>query len=123
MTGLDSGDLSSAEEIVVPPDFDGPPPHRHLKTNHAWFVIEGELLLSAGSTRNLLGVGGFVYVPVDTAHTFANPSGAQARMVEFTSPGGFDRYLDEVAAAFPSGSQLDPARMLEIMARHDTFPA
>ncbi|MFP5332409.1 MAG: cupin domain-containing protein [Acidimicrobiia bacterium] len=122
MTGSDSGELSSAEEIVVPAGFAGPPPHRHRRTNHAWFVVEGELLLTAGDARESLAAGGFVYVPVDTPHTFANPSAATARMVEFTTPGGFDRYLDEVAAAFPAGSELDRDRMVEIMARHDTFP-
>jgi hypothetical protein len=44
-------------------------------------------------------------------------------MVEFTTPGGFDRYLSDLADAFPSGTEIDPERMVEIMARHDTYPA
>jgi hypothetical protein len=44
-------------------------------------------------------------------------------MVEFTTPGGFDRYLSDLADTFPSGTEIDPERMVEIVVRHDTYPA
>jgi mannose-6-phosphate isomerase-like protein (cupin superfamily) len=121
--GSDTADLSSAEEIRVPPGFDGPPPHFHERTNHSWFVTEGELRLTVEGVSHDLSAGGFVYVPVGSSHKFANLTPEPAAMVEFTTPGGFDRYLAELAEAFPSGTEIDPERMLEIMARHDTYPA
>jgi mannose-6-phosphate isomerase-like protein (cupin superfamily) len=117
----DTGDRSSVEEIHVPAEFGGPPPHFHQKTNHSWYVIEGELRLSVAGESYDLTPGGFVHIPVGTSHTFANPSADEARMVEFTTPGGFDLYLDELAEAFPAGADLDPELMVEIMARHDTY--
>lgn len=119
----DTGDRSTVEEIRVPAGFGGPPPHFHQKTNHSWYVIEGELRLSVAGESYDLTPGGFVHIPVGTSHTFANASASDARMVEFTTPGGFDRYLDELAEAFPAGADLDPKLMVEIMGRHDTYPA
>lgn len=106
----------------MPAGFGGPPSHFHQKTNHSWYVIEGELRLSLAGESYDLTTGGFVHVPIGVSHTFANTTAGDARMVEFTTPGGFDRYLDELSAAFPAGTELDPKQMVEIMARHDTYP-
>jgi mannose-6-phosphate isomerase-like protein (cupin superfamily) len=121
--GGDTADLSSAEEIIVPPDFDAPPPHFHERTNHSWYVIKGELQLTVEGLSYDLAPGGFVYVPVGRVHTFANRTSSEAAMVEFTTPGGFDRYLSDLSEAFPPGTEIDPERMVAIMARHDTYPA
>ena len=121
--GSDTAARSSVEEIEVPAGFDGPPPHYHNKTNHAWYVVTGELSLTVAGERFDLQQGGFVYVPTGVAHTFANTTRRDGRMVQFTTPGGFDAYLEEIAQAFPAGSAIDPERMIEIMARHDTYPA
>jgi mannose-6-phosphate isomerase-like protein (cupin superfamily) len=121
--GGDTAGVSSAEEIRVPPHFSGPPAHFHNKTNHSWYVTEGELRLTVEGESYDLILGGFVYVPIGSSHTFANVTSRHAAMVEFTTPGGFDRYLADLADAFPAGTDLDPQRMIEIMARHDTFPS
>jgi len=120
--GGDTGDRSSTEEIAVPARFGGPPPHYHNRTNHSWFVVEGELLLTVGEDSLAVAPGGFVYIPTGVGHTFANPGEVDARMVQFTTPGGFDVYMEEISAAFPAGTDIDPGVMIEIMARHDTFP-
>lgn len=120
--GDDTADLSSVEEIRVAPRFAGPPTHFHERTNHSWYVTEGELRLTVEGISYDLTPGGFVYVPVGASHTFANQTSHPAAMVEFTTPGGFDRYLSDLADAFPAGTDIDPEKMLEIMARHDTYP-
>lgn len=85
-------------------------------------MVQGELRLTVDGVPHHLTPGGFVYVPVGVSHTFANSTSHDAAMVEFTTPGGFDRYLSDLSEAFPTGTDIDPARMIEIMARHDTFP-
>jgi mannose-6-phosphate isomerase-like protein (cupin superfamily) len=120
--GDDTGGRSSAEEIGVPAGFAGPPPHYHNQTNHSWYVVEGELRLTVADEQFDVAPGGFLYVPIGTSHTFANPGSRHARMVQFTTPGGFERYLEELAEAFPAGTDVDPQRIIEIMARYDTFP-
>ncbi len=113
---------SSAEEFGIPGGFDGPPPHVHERTNHSWYVLEGELVLTVEGRPFATGPGAFVHVPARTPHTFANPGEAPARMLQFTTPGGFENYLEELTRAFPAGVTLDRDRLVEIMARHDTFP-
>ncbi len=120
--GKDTGDVSSAEEIGVPPGFEGPPPHRHEVTAHAWYVAEGALVLTVGMTTAEVQEGGFVFVPRNSRHTFANPSHSWARMVQFSTPSGFETYLRELSASFPPGSEIERDRIVEIMARHDTYP-
>lgn len=120
--GADTVDRSSAEEILVPAGFGGPPAHYHERTNHSWYVVEGELRLTVAGEANDLAVGGFVHVPVGVPHTFGNLTDQDARMVQFTTPGGFDLYLRELSEAFPAGTEVDPERIIEIMARHDTYP-
>lgn len=120
--GDDTAQRSSTEEIEVPAGFDGPPPHYHNRTNHSWYVVEGELRLTVDGEPFDLAPGGFVYVPTGVGHTFANTGTIDARLVQFTTPGGFDVYLEELSLAFPAGSEIDARRMIEIMARHDTYP-
>ncbi len=122
-TGGDTAEISSAEEIRVPPHFDGPPAHFHNRTNHSWYVTDGALRLTVEGESYDLSPGGFVHVPIGCSHTFANVTPRPAAMVEFTTPGGFDRYLTELSEAFPMGSDIEPEKMLEVMARHDTFPS
>lgn len=99
-----------------------PPLHIHDKTSHAWYVLEGEVRLTLGTDPLSVRAGGFVYVPAGLAHTFANVGSHPARMVQFTTPGGFERYLAELTEAFPEGTAIDPQAIAEIMARHDTRP-
>ncbi|HIE21316.1 MAG TPA: cupin domain-containing protein [Acidimicrobiia bacterium] len=96
--------------------------HFHQKTNHSWYVIEGGLGLSVGGESHDSAPGGFAPILGGTSHAFANAITGDARRVELTTPGGFDRYLDELAEAFPTGADLDPKHMVEIMARHETCP-
>lgn len=121
--GADTGDLSSVEEIGVPAGFGGPPPHVHHRTHHSWYVLEGELRLTVEDRTHRLGPGGFVHIPTGTPHTFGNDTDRHGRMVQFTTPGGFDRYVEELAAAFPAGTEIDRDTIVAIMARHDTYPA
>ncbi len=121
--GSDTADRSSVEEIDVPAGFEGPPPHFHNQTNHSWYVVEGVLSLTVAGERFDLHRGGFIYVPIGVSHTFGNMTDSHGCMVQFTTPGGFDAYLEEIAEAFPAGTTIDPQRMIEIMARHDTYPA
>ncbi len=121
--GSDTADRSSVEEIDVPAGFEGPPPHFHNQTKHTWYVVEGVLSLTVAVERFDLDRGGFIYVPTGVSHTFGNTTRSDGRIVQFTTPGGFDAYLEEVSKAFPAGTTIDPQRMIEIMARHDTYPA
>ena len=113
---------ASIEELGVGAGFPGPPAHIHRKTSHAWYVLEGELLLTVGETTVAMTHGGFMFVPKGISHTFANESAGEGRLLQISMPSGFEEYLRELRENFPPGSEADPERIVEIMGRHDTFP-
>ena len=114
---------SSVEVLGVEPGFHGPPPHIHQRTSHCWFVVDGEMTLTVAGDAHSMSAGGFIYVPKGTSHTFGNHGSVHSRMIQMSVPGGLEKYLDELATAFPPGAEVDPAVVVEIMARHDTYPA
>ncbi len=69
---------------------------------------------SAGST---------LFVPHGVVHKFANPTENPARMLQIDSHGGREGMFQEMTAAFPPGSPLEPKVMLEIFKKYDTRPA
>src|SRR5918995_458129 len=84
-----------------------PPPHVHDQLDHAIYVLEGTVVLTAEHRQLTAPAGSFALLPHGIAHTFANPSDTVARFVEVDAPAGF---------------QLAPATMAAIQAEHDAPP-
>jgi hypothetical protein len=66
-----------------------------------------------------------VRVPPGVVHRFSNPTEEPARFLGLIVPGGFEQYwveLAELMANEPTWPPEDPARVLALMARYDTFP-
>jgi quercetin dioxygenase-like cupin family protein len=87
----------------------GPDLHVHREHTDAFYVLEGELTFALGPEPEVtrLGAGGFVAVPPNVAHSFANESGADARWLNIHAPDtGFAAYLraarDGASASFDS---------------------
>lgn len=87
----------------------GPDLHVHREHTDAFYVLEGELTFAVGpaAERVRVAAGGFVAVPPDVVHTFANESGAEARWLNMHAPdAGFAAYMralrDGAAAGFDS---------------------
>jgi mannose-6-phosphate isomerase-like protein (cupin superfamily) len=112
----------SLVEHVLPPQFSGPPPHVHRHYDHAWYIVEGEVNLTFGERIMQAKAGTFVFVPKGVAHTFSNPGAAGARMLEIDTPGGFENYFKELAAAFPEGASITPWVVVAIQQKYDTYP-
>ena len=121
--GSDTDGQASFEEMGIGAGFGGPPLHVHRNTSHAWYVIEGELVLTVGETSVAMTHGGFMFVPAGVSHTFGNQSATEARLLQISLPAGFEDYLKELRQSFPPGSDVDSEKIVEIMGRHDTFPA
>jgi quercetin dioxygenase-like cupin family protein len=86
-------------EYDVPGGFAGPPLHIHPSFDEVFQVLSGELFFRLGE-EVIRGVPGtVVYVPGDQPHTFSNPSDRRATMVFTVSPGGFEGFFREMAAA------------------------
>jgi mannose-6-phosphate isomerase-like protein (cupin superfamily) len=111
-------------EHTLPPRFAGAAPHLHRRTTEAFHVLEGELTLRIGDETFVAHSGDSVVVTPGTVHAFSNASNAPVRMMEVTTPGGHDAFLRELIALARSGDSWppsDPAALLALAARHDTF--
>lgn len=78
----------------------GPDLHVHHEHTDAFYVLEGEMTFRLGPAgdRLAVGAGGFVAVPPNIAHGFANESGAEARFLNLHAPdAGFAAYMRAAA--------------------------
>ena len=97
----------------------GPPPHIHHNDDEAFYLLEGELTVRVGGREALATAGSFVFLPRGVVHTFKNTGSGPARFLVIASPSGFERYLDDMAAAFlAAGAPPDPATSAEIASKH-----
>ena len=93
MRGEDSGGRLALVEMVVEAGFAGPPKHVHELWDEGFYVLEGELSVQVGDQTFRATRGMFAFAPRTVAHTFANPSEKDARMLVVLTPAGFERYL------------------------------
>jgi mannose-6-phosphate isomerase-like protein (cupin superfamily) len=118
----ESGGFVGAVEMELGPGFPGPPPHRHLETDHLWYVVAGRVDIVVDGERSTISPGDFAYVPRGIPHAFANPGAEPARLLEIDTPRTLDAYFTELAAAIPPGTAVDQEIVAGIQRRHDTIP-
>jgi mannose-6-phosphate isomerase-like protein (cupin superfamily) len=92
-----TGGRYSLVEYYAAPNFQGPPPHIHPDVEEAFYILEGEFAIRLGVDTIRAPVGTFVLIPRGTIHTFSNPGDQPARFLVIVSPGGFERYFEELA--------------------------
>ncbi len=122
LAAAQSGGLVGAVEMELGPGFPGPPPHRHLETDHLWYVVAGLVDIVVDGELSAIGPGCFAYVPRGIPHAFANSGTDWARVLEVDTPRTLDAYFTELAAAIPPGAAVDPEVVAGIQRRHDTIP-
>jgi quercetin dioxygenase-like cupin family protein len=81
----------------------GRPSLHHHDFDETFYVLEGKLTFRLGDDVFIRTAGELVFVPRGVAHTYANLSGAPARVLLAITPAGFERYFDRIAAGI-SGS-------------------
>jgi len=105
-------------EYTAAPGFPGPGLHVHPEFDESFYVLEGTGRFSLGEDTMDLSAGGFLFVPGDQPHTWANPFDERLRMLLVCRPGGFDRFVADVAAAVADGRAADPAFMPGLWERY-----
>jgi quercetin dioxygenase-like cupin family protein len=121
---VSSGETAAGYELVlnnVPAGF-GPPAHVHRRMEQAFYVLEGRVSFQLGGDWVEADPGEVVVVPPGTAHTFANRTQKAAQLLQINSGGALEPMFEDLARAFPAGSQQDSRRLGEIMAAHDHLP-
>jgi quercetin dioxygenase-like cupin family protein len=97
LRGEDSDDAFSLVDEMIPPGY-GPPLHVHPSFAEGFYVLQGELTFQLGDDVVTGAAGSWIYIPKDTAHTFANLSRHPARALLICSPAGFERNFERILA-------------------------
>ena len=108
-------------EALIQPGFAGPPPHVHERLHDMFYVLEGALTLRLGDETLELLPGSFACVAPGTVHTFSNRSERPARFLNFNTPGGWENYMRDLAAALATGNPT-AAEIGKIASRYDFRP-
>jgi mannose-6-phosphate isomerase-like protein (cupin superfamily) len=121
--GSETGGRFEITESTLPPGFGGIPPHVHQDTDHAFYVLEGELEVQVGGQSFRGRPGTCIFSPRGVGHTFGNPGEPPCRYLQIDSGPGRERFFEEIARTFPGDTPIDRKIMGDILARYDTKPA
>jgi quercetin dioxygenase-like cupin family protein len=96
------------------------PPHVHFAADQVTYVIDGEVGIRVGEDICLASAGSYVVKPSGIPHTHWNATHQSARVMEITTPGGFEGFFDELGALFAAGGPPHPAALNEVGQRYST---
>ena len=114
-------------ECLLPPGF-GPPPHIHHQEEEAFYLLEGELTVFCNDQTWKVTPGSFVFLPRGKVHGFTVSGSVPAKMLQITSPSGFEHFAAEMGEPakellLPPPEQPDMAKLLAVAAKyHIEFP-
>jgi mannose-6-phosphate isomerase-like protein (cupin superfamily) len=122
---LVSIDVSSADTngtfVVLtyrmPPHDPGPPVHWHAQTREWWWVLNGTVAVTVGEETLTVAPGTSVFIPPRAIHTFWNPTGAPVALLALLSPGGVERYFEQIDVL----SAAEPRTLAETAATFDIW--
>jgi quercetin dioxygenase-like cupin family protein len=109
-------------ECLLPPGF-GPPPHIHQQEEEAFYLLEGELTVFCGERTWQVTPGSFVFLPRGIVHGFKVEGSVPAKMLQITSPAGFEHFATEVGepareAVLPPPGPPDVEKLLAVAAKY-----
>jgi mannose-6-phosphate isomerase-like protein (cupin superfamily) len=97
----ETGGQFSLVEHPIPPRGLCAPLHRHTHEDEYSFVLEGRMGAQLGDDVVYAEVGDLVFKPRGQWHTFWNAGDEPCRILEIISPGGFERYFEEIGSGTP----------------------
>ena len=92
--------------------------HHHKKMIEIFYILEGTVEFAFDDETIIATPGTTLNVPPDIWHEVRSPEGA--KLLTIFSPGGFDRYLEELVALTES-QYADAAFMRELSEKFDIF--
>ncbi len=96
------------------------PPHAHAAHDQIMYVIEGVVGARIGDHEFVTGPGAYFNKPRGVPHTFWNAGTDPARVMEITSPGGLEKFVEGLAEILLTGGPPDPQKLAEYAAKYDT---
>jgi mannose-6-phosphate isomerase-like protein (cupin superfamily) len=105
-------------EHEIPPRALAAPTHTHQHEDEYSFVLEGRVGVQIGDEEAVAGPGELVVKPRGVPHAFWNAGDEPARLLELISPGGFERYFEELAPHLAGEGPPDFEQMGAIRGRY-----
>ncbi|MEQ8471644.1 MAG: cupin domain-containing protein [Marinoscillum sp.] len=90
----------SVSEWWLEPNSGGPGAHLHEENDEIFYVLEGVASLLVGDEWIDATKGAFIRIPVGTLHDFANRTDATVGLLNFFTPGGFERNMPSIVKWF-----------------------
>jgi mannose-6-phosphate isomerase-like protein (cupin superfamily) len=109
------GGLDVCENLTEPGA--GPPLHVHHASDETYYVLEGTFTVRVGERTFTATPGAFVFIPRGTVHAFMNAGARPARLLLTFSPGGVDRFFQELAP-LAAAEPPDPAGLAAVGAKY-----
>ena len=101
----------------------GPAPHLHRTFAESFVVLEGEVELYDGARWSTGRSGDHLLVPEGVVHAFRHDTDEPASvLVQSTPAAPREDYFSELAALLGSGRAASLEELLDLWARHDTWP-
>lgn len=98
------------------------PRHTHFRADECIFVIDGHLGVEFDDEHHVVAPGGFILLPRGVPHALRCASSPPPRLIQISSPGGWECYLEDLFEAGPAvltDGRLDPAKINPIAAKYD----
>jgi mannose-6-phosphate isomerase-like protein (cupin superfamily) len=96
-----SESMSVFEE--VPPMVDTPA-HVHSREDELFLSLEGDHIIELGGEEHRIGPGESVFAPRGVPHAQRRVVAGEGRLLIVTTPGGFEGFFRELAAADSAGT-------------------
>ncbi|MGW2373630.1 MULTISPECIES: cupin domain-containing protein [Kitasatospora] len=113
----DTGGQYSFYEVTVPAG-QGSHFHVHEDTDEAFYIVEGEFEIHLGDVVHRAPAGTVVYGPRGVVHAFRNTLDEPGRMLCVTTPGGIERFFEELSTLMKQDPPADWSQMQELATRH-----
>ena len=110
-------------EIILAPHASGPPQHRHARHDEGFYVVSGTVRFTSGEKSFDAPARTLVMVPPGAPHTFANPGGEPAIILNTFTPDLYVQYFRDVRDLIAGGRPPSAAQIAGVMARYATEPA
>ncbi|MET9264533.1 cupin domain-containing protein [Amycolatopsis sp. NPDC004079] len=117
MTG-DTETRFSLMEVTLARDI---PRHVHHEADECIYVLEGELGIDFADETHVATKGMFVLLPHGVPHALRAVSDPAPRLLQISSPGGWEHYLEDLFEAGPAvltDGAVDPVKINPVAARY-----
>jgi mannose-6-phosphate isomerase-like protein (cupin superfamily) len=108
LTSADTAGQSSVAEVTSPAG-GGVPPHAHRDMDEVFYVLEGAYDFTLAGRTTTAWPGTLIHVPKGVFHGFRNAGPRPARLLDYHTPGGFERFFEEAGVPCTDPTTPPPA--------------